>query len=101
MKTASKMDVLGDNANRMVEVLKGIAHPVRLGVVVMLCERDRTVTEMTEALGVRQSMVSQHLAPLRLLGLVAVDRTGGFSKYSLQEPLLRNMVDCLMSCKGH
>ena len=52
---------------------------------------------MAELLNERQAAVSQHLAPLRMLGLVAVDRTGGTATYSLKEPLLRSLVNCFES----
>ena len=84
---------------RMVEVLKAIAHPVRLGIIILLCQGKHNVSEMAEALRVRQSTVSQHLNPLRLLGLVTVDRTGGKGTYSLQEPSLKELVRCLAKCK--
>ncbi|MBM4353165.1 MAG: helix-turn-helix transcriptional regulator [Deltaproteobacteria bacterium] len=89
-----------ERAERLAEVLKGIAHPLRLRLVAALCKGDHTVTDLTEKLGVRQSAVSQHLAPLRLLGLVSVDRTGGKATYSLAEPHLRNLVDCLLGCRN-
>ncbi|NOZ00730.1 MAG: helix-turn-helix transcriptional regulator [Deltaproteobacteria bacterium] len=83
---------------RMVEVLKGVSHPLRLRIIIMLCRNDRDVTQMVDALGVRQSLVSQHLAHLRLTGLVSVDRSGGRATYSLKEPLLRDLVKCLNKC---
>jgi ArsR family transcriptional regulator len=87
-------------AERLAEILKGIAHPLRLRLVAALCQGDHNVTDLTEMLGVRQAAVSQHLAPLRLLGLVSVDRTGGKATYSLAEPHLRNLVDCLLGCRN-
>lgn len=89
-----------DRAEKLAEVLRGMAHPLRLRMVAALCESDRTVTDLTAMLGVRQSAVSQHLAPLRLLGLVSVDRTGGKATYSLAEPHLRTLVDCLLGCRN-
>jgi DNA-binding transcriptional ArsR family regulator len=78
--------------------MKGLAHPTRLRIVSRLCRADATVTELCNELGVGQSLVSQHLSPLRMLGLVRVDRAGGKASYSLAEPRLRSLVDCLASC---
>lgn len=75
-------------------VMKGVAHPLRFRIIVLLCDRAHNVNEMAAALGERQPAVSQHLAPLRMLGLVAVDRSGGNATYSLNEPMLRNLVHC-------
>jgi len=84
---------------RIVEVLKGIAHPLRLRIVVLLCEENRSVTEMTEILEVSQSLISQHLSVMRLSGLVEVDQTEG-RRYKLKELMLHDLVSCLGSCKA-
>jgi len=85
---------------RMVNVLKGIAHPIRLRIVMMLCSKEYTVGEMARELCVPQPQVSHHLAPLRLLGLVGADRAGGYATYSLSEPLLKELVQHLGACSG-
>ena len=90
--------VNAQRAEELSEILKGVAHPLRLRIIMMLCERKHTVTELTDGLEAKQSLVSQHLAPLRMLGLVSVDRTGGHATYSLAEPNLRKLVDCLSTC---
>ena len=85
---------------RIVEVLKGIAHPLRFRIVVFLCQKGRTVTEMTEFLDARQSLVSQHLAQLRLIGLVEVNRDGPRQEYTLKEAMLGDLIHCLKGCKA-
>ena len=99
MQTSEASPLSDERACQLAEILKGIAHPLRLRIVTLLCERDHTVTELTNRLEARQSLVSQHLAPLRLLGLVTVDRRGGRATYSLGEPHLRTLVGCLLECR--
>ena len=54
--------------------LRGV---LRLRILLLLAnEGEMTVTELTRALRVSQPLVSFHLRPLRLLGLVAVRRSG-------------------------
>jgi ArsR family transcriptional regulator len=89
----------GARATRLGDVLKGLGHPTRLGIVNYLCASDRNVSELSEAIGAPQSLVSQHLAQLRMLGLVRVDRTGGHATYSIAEPRLRQLLECLSSCE--
>lgn len=101
MANTKTVPLSSHRADDLADVLKGIAHPLRLRIITLLCERDHTVTELTDALDSRQSLVSQHLSPLRLLGLVSVDRRGGRATYSLGEPHLRTLVDCLMGCRGN
>lgn len=87
----------------LAAVLKGLGHPIRLRLVMLLCTDELTVTELVDRLGVRQSLVSQHLSVLRMLGLLQADRTGGTATYSLREEGLRNMMQCLGACRsgGH
>jgi len=88
-----------DRAAHLASLLKGLAHPLRLKIVNHLCAGDCNVTQLCEALDVKQSLVSQHLAPLRMLGLVSVDRSGGRATYSIAEPQLRSLIACLASCE--
>ncbi len=89
---------LRGHAQYLAETLRAVAHPVRLGVVAVLCERQANVTEIAELVGRPQAVVSQALRILRMSGLVRVARAGGFARYSLAEPRLRDLVKCLEGC---
>jgi len=56
-------------------VLGLMAHPVRWRLLRELGRSDRTVRELTELLGERQSLVSYHLKELRAAGVVASRRS--------------------------
>ena len=88
-----------NRAPRLADILKGLGHPLRLQIISVLCEGDMCVNELCETLCVRQAQASQHLTPLRHLGLVAVDRRGGKATYTLAEPQLKQLVTCLKSCE--
>jgi len=62
------------------EVLKALAHPVRLGVVEILANGEKTVTQLYEALECSQSMMSQQLKILCQQKLVQI-RKEGTQKY--------------------
>ncbi|HEY5653584.1 MAG TPA: metalloregulator ArsR/SmtB family transcription factor [Pontiella sp.] len=62
------------------DVLKAMAHPVRLGVIEILAEKERTVTELYEKLGCSQSMMSQQLKILCQQKLISI-RKDGIQKY--------------------
>ncbi|MBN2719247.1 MAG: helix-turn-helix transcriptional regulator [Deltaproteobacteria bacterium] len=83
----------------LADILKGLAHPLRLQIISVLCDSNMCVNDLCDTLNVRQAHVSQHLTPLRHLGLVSVDRTGGKATYSLAEPQLKQLIKCLMSCE--
>ena len=61
-------------------VLDALGDPTRRRVLELLRGGERTVAELTEALPVTQSAVSQHLRVLREAGLVA-DRPQGRRRY--------------------
>ncbi len=57
----------------LVPVLQALADPSRLKIVHLLREREQCVCHLTEALDVKQSTISHHMAVLKRAGLV-VDR---------------------------
>jgi DNA-binding transcriptional ArsR family regulator len=63
--------------------LKALAHESRLLILCLLCEGEKTVTDLEELLSLRQASVSQHLARLRFDGLVQAKRNGKAIHYSL------------------
>jgi ArsR family transcriptional regulator len=85
-------------AARLAEVLKALAHPARLRIVAILCEREESVMGLAERLDIKQAIVSQQLRILRMSHLVAATRQDGFSRYALAEPRLRDLVACLEGC---
>ena len=86
-------------AARIAEVLKAVAHPLRLRIVATLCRGEENVSGLAERLGAPQAIVSQQLRILRLHGLVAAVRENGFARYRLAEPQLRTLVACMEKCQ--
>jgi ArsR family transcriptional regulator len=82
-------------ASRVAEVLRAMAHPLRVRIVAMLCGGEETVSGLARSLAAAQPIVSQHLRVLRLNGLVAVRRRDGFAYYSLVEESLRGLITCV------
>jgi len=77
------------------EVLKAMAHPVRLGVIELLADGEKTCTELFEQLGCSQSMMSQQLKILCQQGLVAIRREGTLKYCTLQNPDFLKLFDCM------
>lgn len=82
-------------AEDAAEVLRSIGSPYRLMILCILMESEKTVTEICEAIGARQSLTSQHLTRLRLDGLVKAERRGHFAYYTLDDPLTKQIVGTL------
>lgn len=60
-----------------------LAEPTRLHLLVRLREGPADVTTLTAATGATRTSVSQHLAKLRLAGLVVTERRGRHVHYAL------------------
>ncbi len=86
------------NAKALAEMLKALAHPVRLEIIGLLCEGDLRVGELAEQLGLRPALVSQQLRILRMTGLVEVTREDGVGRYTISEPRLHSMIRCMAGC---
>ena len=63
-------------AGQASELLKSLANRHRLLIVCQLIDGERSVGEMADFLGIRDSTVSQHLALLRKDGIVMARREG-------------------------
>ncbi len=87
------------HAEYVAEVLKAVAHPLRLRLVAALVERPEHVSALAERLDAPQPIVSQQLRILRMRGLVDVTRAGGHAVYRLAEPRLRDLVRCMERCE--
>ena len=76
-------------------ICKAIADPKRLMIINELRDRELSVGDLCEALGLSQSNASQHLAILRERGIVNSQRVGTNVYYSLRSPKVLMAVDLL------
>lgn len=74
------------------DFLKAMAHESRLLLLCLLAQRERSVAELEDILSLRQANLSQHLARLRLDGLVVARREGKSVIYSLASEDVRRMT---------
>ena len=74
------------------ELLRALAAPVRIAIVLQLHESQRCVHELVDALGVPQPLVSQHLKILKAAGVVTGERSGREVLYRLADHHLAHIV---------
>ncbi len=91
--------ITADNSHRIAEMLKALGHPLRLRIVALLCLGDERVGELATKLDLRPALISQQLRILRMTGLVEVVRVDGIGRYTLSEPRLVSMVECMAGCR--
>ena len=92
---ADGLKSMQETAEQAAELLRSIGSSHRLLMLCLLTEGPRTVTELCDSSGMRQSLASQHLARLRLDGLVSAQRQGHFVYYSLANPVARDIIAVL------
>ena len=77
------------------EVLKAVAHPVRLQILAGLLEDECNVGKIQDTLGLPQSTVSQHLAILRRHKIVKARREGVKVCYQVESPVGKKIIKLL------
>ena len=82
------------------ELLRALAAPVRIAIVLQLRESQRCVHELVDALDVPQPLVSQHLRILKAAGVVAGERSGREVMYRLVDDHLAEIVVAAISHAG-
>ena len=84
-----------------VEVLGLLADRTRLSLMRRLGESEADVTTLTAATDAKRTSVSQHLARLRLAGLVTTRKEGRRVVYGLRHGHLRRLVDEALNVADH
>nr|WP_199340263.1 metalloregulator ArsR/SmtB family transcription factor [Mycobacteroides chelonae] len=74
------------------ELLRALAAPVRIAIVLQLRESQRCVHELVDAVGVAQPLISQHLRVLKAAGVVSGERQGREVMYRLVDDHLSHIV---------
>jgi ArsR family transcriptional regulator len=74
------------------EFFRAIAHPVRIRVLELLSDAERTVGELQAQLGLEQSHLSHQLGVLRRAGVVVTRREGSSVVYALDDPRMAEIL---------
>jgi len=78
-----------------IELLRVIAHPVRIKILDELTRGVKCVGDFEKFLDIRQPNVSQHLALLRTHGVVDYYVDGKLRCYFLVDPMIPEILDIL------
>ena len=78
-----------------VEILKIIAHPVRIKILEELRKGVKCVSDFEEFLDIRQPNVSQHLSLMRRYGLIDFFVDGRLKCYFLVDPLIPDLLEVM------
>ncbi|MAZ83361.1 MAG: transcriptional regulator [Hoeflea sp.] len=84
-----------ESADAASELLAAAANRNRLMILCHLVNREVTVTELMELVGMSQSAMSQQLAKLRAANLVATRRNGQQIYYSLASEKVEQLLQLI------
>lgn len=79
--------------NLQAELCKSLSDAKRLRIIQELREGERSVGELAETLGIKQSNASQHLATLRKIGIISPRKVGSTVYYKLVSPKISEACD--------
>lgn len=71
------------NFKKQADLLKALAHHIRLKIVYTLSEEKKCVCELTDLFNISQSSVSKHLKILKKAGIIKSQKKGMYVYYSL------------------
>ncbi len=74
------------------EFFKALGHPLRIRVLELLSERERSVSELLEHVSVEQPALSQQLGILRRAGFVVARREGSNVIYSAADDRITDLL---------
>ncbi|MBS2938898.1 winged helix-turn-helix transcriptional regulator [Nocardioides sp. J2M5] len=82
-----------DQVDLAVEAFRMLADRKRIKILWALLHGESSVNELAERVGASSTAVSQHLAKLRLAGLVQVRREGTFAYYTAADEHVHRLLD--------
>jgi DNA-binding transcriptional ArsR family regulator len=85
-------DVGGQLQIFKTEFFRALAHPIRIRILEILSDGDRSVQELQDELKVDQPLVSQQLAVLRGKNIVTSRKLGTTVKYAIRDPLVGDLL---------
>lgn len=88
-------NIMAENADKAVELLKVISNRTRLMALCLLKEKEYSVSELHEQLQVPQSSLSQNLGVLRQYGYVKTRREAQTIYYSLDSSEIKTLIETL------
>lgn len=82
-------------AEHVANVLKAIAHPVRLKIIAELATGEKCVSEIGEAVGGKQSITSQQLNMMKDKGVLSCRKDGSKVFYKIEDSNVLNVLSCI------
>lgn len=86
-------EITAEIFRRQAEFCRSLADPKRLMIIHYLRDGAKSVTELADIAGLKQSNASQHIGVLRRAGVIRPQRQGNTVYYSLVTPKIAAACD--------
>lgn len=90
-----------DHVEAAVTAFRMLSDPTRVRLLWLLCGAEYDVTTLADLIGVARPAVSQHLAKLRLAGLVSLRRDGRRAVYRARGGHVRRLLAEAVEAADH
>ena len=80
--------------SRTAEIIKAVAHPIRVAVIYYLKDGEKCVQEIADHVGAERSNVSRHLAVMLKAGALRCRKDGITVFYSLRTSCVLDFLTC-------
>ncbi len=81
--------------DEVTELLKSMAHPIRMKILCFLTEGEKNVGEIEQQFGSTISNISQHLTVLRKANIIDRRKEANFMFYSLKNNNILKLMETL------
>ena len=82
-------------AEHAAEILKAVAHPIRLQIVELLQAGEMCVGDIVDALGGKQAITSQQLNMMKAKGVLSRRRDGARVYYRIENRNVIKLLHCI------
>ncbi len=83
---------------KQAEIVKAIAHPLRIAIVDFLKDSQQCVCDIAEHIGSERSNVSRHLSVMVNAGVLEYRKAGLKVIYKLKTPCILDFFSCITTC---
>jgi ArsR family transcriptional regulator len=84
-----------EKIQKAADILKIVAHPLRLRIIEFLQNEELSVGEIQDLLGVSQSLTSQQLSLMKARGILKSRKNGNMVYYGIERPEVVQVINCL------
>lgn len=84
-----------EQVEQVTEILKSIAHPIRLKILCFLIDGEKNVSEIEQQFGSTISNISQHLTILRKASIIDRRKEANFMYYSIKDENIQYLMESI------